>query len=245
MLDSSEPYPGLKRRTRKLSAPGLIGSTRVPAERDSPLLPMTIRCSPTGRHSLEALLDSDDLILSNGTVEAVVELEDAPATHFQSAEETWADITVMLRIPGVYFRSVAASTSSPVALSGASVTVLALPGITGKVTDAIVRVKGAVTGLRVECGESFATFAGAVAANEYVRIDSGTRTAWLTATDTWAGGTDVTGQLDWGPTFYPLIISPSFVDPATRTGELTVITATRTNAAVEVRAKGAYVSADL
>lgn len=246
LLEESKPFPGFARRRRGVAAPGMFGTIPESPDRDAPVILETIRCSPSARDDLEALLDSDTLILSNDTIEALVELEVGEPQHFTTGDdEVWADYRCTFRVPGVYFRSKTATTSTPASINAASVDVSVLSGISGRVTDAILRVKGAVSGLRVEAGSSFVTFGDAVESNEYLRIDTGARTAHVTTSDTWTGGTDVTGDLDWGPGFYPLVIAPVFSDPATRAGKLTVKTTSRSGAAIEVRAKGAYVSADL
>ena len=245
-LTDGRAFPSLSRRTAAAAIPGMIGQLTGPLERDPAKFTRTIRCAPAGRAALEALLDSDTLVLSNATMEAVVRIDgEASPTDFVSGDDVWTDYVVPFVIDGVYFRSKNATTSPAAAINAASVDVSVLSGISGKVTDAILRIKAAVTGLRIESGDTYVEFGDAIEGSERLIIDCGKRTAHMVTTDTWTGGTDVTEHLDWGPGLYPLVIAPTWTDPATRAGKLTVKTTTRSGATIEVRAKGAYVSADL
>lgn len=117
-----------------------------------------------------------------------------------------------------------------------------LGGLSAPVQDAVIRVRGAATGIQVtDASGSWVTLPN-VTASQYVRFEADTGKAFVTTTDTWTGGTDVSGQVDFGGPRGVFEITPvlASLDPSTREGVLTVATVTRSSAVVEVRGKAAY-----
>lgn len=153
------------------------------------------------------------------------------------------DASFVVRIPEVFWRDATESTTSLVTLSSASVNADAWAGTSGIITDAIVRVKGPFSGLQVLSGGSWFTYPDAVASGSYLRFHSDTGRTFLTTSNTWSGGTEVSGDVDFdGPDGYFAIV-PHFTDPAVRSARVTVVTATRTSdAGVQLRGKGAYLA---
>jgi hypothetical protein len=58
-------------------------------------------------------------------------------------------VTFLIRLPGGYWRDIAETTTSSVSLSSASLTTDVMAGISAPVQDAVLRVKGATTGLQI------------------------------------------------------------------------------------------------
>jgi hypothetical protein len=173
--------------------------------------------------------------------DVVVEFASASSTGYGAAEGI-VDVALTFRIPDAAARGVEV-TSAAVALGVASVPVSGLfPGLSVDVQDAIVRVKGAVTGLQVtDSGGSWFTYGGSVTGASWLRFEAATGRAFVTATDTWSGGTEVSGAVDFGGPRGLFEISPTWgADPAVRDGRLTVATGTRSGASVQVRGRAAY-----
>lgn len=158
--------------------------------------------------------------------------------------ELIVDVTFVIRLPGAFWRSAADATSAAVALAPGSVQVSGLfSGISAPVADALVRVKGATTGLQVtDTAGSWFTYSPALAAGKYLRFESATGRAFTTDTDVWGGGTEVSGAIDFGGPRGVFEITPrlSASDPASRDARLTVATASATAASVQVRGRGAF-----
>lgn len=170
---------------------------------------------------------------------------------FSVVDEDYASDGTMLvqfnvRLDDPFFRSVATTTSTAVALSSASVTVGGLfSGLSAPVQDAIVRVRGGLDVLTVtDSSGSWWTF-DTIASGNYIRFDSATGRVFATATDVWTGGTEVSGRADFGGPRDLFEITPAWTvsgDPAVRAGVLTVTTTARTGSPqIEVRGRGAFV----
>src|SRR5690606_29048836 len=163
-----------------------------------------------GIDPLQALYGSDPLQLTWDGRAASVEVMSFTAVTDSPEEES--DVVVasaILRIPGVYWRDLVETTTDPLALAAASVDVPAFPGITGTVRDAIIRVGGQVSNLKLTgLDGSWISYQAELEAGSWLRIDQLAGRAWLTATDTWAGGAEVSGLLGFGLGPYPLTIAP-------------------------------------
>lgn len=117
-----------------------------------------------------------------------------------------------------------------------------LSGLSAPVQDAVIRVKGAATGIQVTDQSGAWVTLPDVAAGRWVRFEADTGRAFETTTDTWTGGTEVSGAVDFGGPRGVFEITPALTpgDPTTRVGRLTVATASRTGAVIEVRGKSAH-----
>ncbi|MDR6142033.1 hypothetical protein QE375_001587 [Microbacterium foliorum] len=158
------------------------------------------------------------------------------------AADAIVDATFLIRLPAAFWRDITAKTETA-ALTAASVAVSVFGGISAPVADAIIRVQGAATAIQVtDSSGAWATLPN-VAAGQWVRFEAASGKAFITTTNTWAGGTDVSGQVDFGGPRGVFEIAPSLTpgNPAVRFGQVAVTTASRTGAAVDVRGKAAYV----
>ncbi|MGN7977444.1 hypothetical protein ACTJJ4_07705 [Microbacterium sp. 22195] len=116
-------------------------------------------------------------------------------------------------------------------------------GLSAPVQDAIVRVKGAVTGLTITDASGAWLSFPTIPAGQWLRVEG--RRAFLTTTDVWTGGTDVSGDLRQGGPRRRFEITPKRgASPDARAGQLTVATGSRTGAVIEVRGRGAYLQAE-
>jgi hypothetical protein len=154
-------------------------------------------------------------------------------------------VTFLIRLPGGYWRDIAETTTSSVSLSSASLTTDVMSGISAPVQDAVLRVKGATTGLQItdQASGAWAAYAPALTTAQWLRFESATGRAFITTTDVWTGGTEVSGDMDFGGPRGVFEITPYWAgtDPSARTGRLVVASATRTTASIQVRGKSAFV----
>lgn len=228
-----------------VKVPGRDESIPAPATLDTPAFPIVMY---TRKPALEALLSLwgvhqgflvDDVTGRRAlvTVESVTPSGGGPADlHVQ--------VNIVLSIAGVFFRDIAESTSVAVALGAASVLVPVMSGLSAPVRDAVVRVKGQANGLQVtDADGSYFRYMVDLLAGNYLRFESATGRAFLTTTDTWVGGTEMTGSIDNGPGPYALQLTPKrAADPTSRNVQLTVTTSSRSGATIEVRGRRAYVT---
>lgn len=238
----SEPYLGIDRRSNSFGRGQRAGYIALPSVTDRTAMPLVMRAPAADLQQLMALLDAQPLTLSltEGTVEVVVELMAASPKNLSTAVPT-VEVSVVLQLNDPSWRDVT-ETTAVTALAAASVVASVFPSLSAPVRDAIVRVKGNVTGLKVaDSRGSYFSYPVALPAGSYLRFHSDTGRAFTTTTDTWTGGTEVTGVIVNGPGPYFLEITPTFTDPSVRTGGLTVTTDTRASSpTIEVRGKGAY-----
>lgn len=213
--------------------PGLLGA---------PTIMLVVQTPRAQRQTLEAFVRKGGVLTSSYEPgQMVVEFASLSPTGHGDAEKI-IDLAITFRVPAAAARA-AEITTAPVALGAASVPVTGLfPGLGLEVQDAIVRIKGAASGLQVtDSGGSWFTFAGPIASTEWLRFEADTGRAFKTTTDTWSGGSEVSGQIDYGGPRGLFEISPAWgSDPAVRDGRLTVATATRTGASVQVRGRAAF-----
>lgn len=107
---------------------------------------------------------------------------------------------------------------------GADLTVFS--GLSAPVQDAAIRLKGPLEDPQVtDTAGSFFVLDGSIPAGQYVRFEADTGRAWLTTTDVWSGGTEVSGQVDFGGPRDVFEITPHMASPSapgTRVGKLTL-----------------------
>lgn len=224
--------------------PGRDEATDIAARTTAPIRPIVVETPRSNQGKLRAVFRQRPLILTedeqDGIEVRVTLLSISPETYGPADERV--ELTALLRIPGVFWRDVEATTSDPVAIDSAEVEAEVLAGLTGPVRDAIIRVHGSVTGLRVEdAGGTFFEYTDTLEADEYLRFEAATGKAYLTDTDTWDGGTEVTGAINNGPGPYYLEVVPIVTTPASPIGVLTVTSSARSGSpTVEVRGRRAH-----
>ena len=231
----------LTRSLSSVSAQGRDGVVPVgPGDVQAPVWGLYVRSSVASREALIALVQGSSSVTVGSksigyTLAGVSVVDEVYAVGH-------CVILFALRLDGVYWRG-AESTSDAVALAAASVQVPGLfAGLSAPVQDALVRVKGAATGLRVtDSASSWFTYTGSLTASQYLRFEPARGRAFVTTSDTWTGGTEVSGDIDFGGPRGSFEISPAWTtNPAVRAGVLTVATATRSGASVQVRGMGAF-----
>lgn len=245
--DESTPLVGIDVEVTSLNAAGRDGDVPGLQRRAaSPTIMLMVETPQAHEQALRSVFRKRSLVLTNPTkypdMEVAVELLSLSPTGYGAADAV-VEFTALLRVPELFWRDDADTTSAAAALGSASVEVAVMAGLSAPVRDALVRVKGNVTDLRVtDADGSWFEYQQALPAGSYLRFDSRTGRAWVTATNTWTGGTEVTGYINTGPGPYPLELTPQFsADPDDRVAVLTVTTDTRASApTIEVRGRRAY-----
>lgn len=237
-LDSN-PWGALARNLSTLQLPGRDGSVSVASSLEANALTLTVFTPVSALTSLMALFSRNSGVLSDGTRQIAVDIVTVAPSRINA---TNARVAVVLSAPNVFWRAVDEITYTPVALDDGDVTVQVFSGISAPIRDAIIRVKGSVTGLRIDGGNgSWFSYSPNVGATSYLRFESATGRAFVTTTDTWTGGTEVTGSVLNGAGPYFLELVPTFTDPTIRVAEIRVTSSARSGTpAVEVRGRNAH-----
>ncbi|MEU4444902.1 hypothetical protein AB0K14_03185 [Actinosynnema sp. NPDC050801] len=158
-----------------------------------------------------------------------------------------ARLAVVLRIPGAYWRDPAPSTWSTTTL-GAPVRVNILDGSSAPVLDAVLRITGPVTGLRITdtVTGGWVSHPGTLPAGRALRIHCGRMDAHEAASIAWDGtSANATGRITTGGLgsgFRFLALTPRAVTSAHDRGVQVLVEGTDTTDAtlVELRARRAY-----
>lgn len=239
----SVPYSNLEVELGQLSVAGRDGTVATSTSIHAPMYPLTVNTPPSGWESLLALFSGQNLVLTRDdhpTWEVKARLASASVDEVFHQNE-WIDATFIVELTGVFWRDKAVSTDT-VSVTSVSAFLDLWTGMSAPVSDAMVRVKGAATGIRVaDAGGSWVTLPD-VTASQYVRFESETGKAFVTTSDTWVGGTDVSGQVDFGGPRGVFEVTPvlAALQPSSRKGILTVSTVSRSGAVLAVRGKAAY-----
>lgn len=153
-------------------------------------------------------------------------------------------LDVIAEVPGVFWRSTnTADTTLAVTTTAATSVIGALAGSTAPVNDALIRVKGGLSGLVLTDPVSgdHLTVTMALGATEYLVIDCANWTARKVTTNTWTGGTDVSQYVlsnrGMGPMFS---LNPDFTTGAGRIRLTVKGTNPASSPVVTVRAKQSY-----
>lgn len=239
----SKPLSELVKQAQSLSTPGRDELVPLPSTFESPVLSLVVQTPRENLETLYAVFLQANPMLSLTDVpwrSVAVEYLGASLEGYGLADGL-VDVTFMVRLNGVFWRDADESTSAAVSLSAASVIVPVFPGGSASVRDAIIRVAGQASGLKVaDAAGSWFSYPASLPAGSFLRFESDTGHAFTTTTDVWTGGTEVTGVVVNGPGPYFLEMTPTFVDPASRSAKLTVTTTARSGASIQVRGRGAY-----
>lgn len=239
----SRPISGIVKRLQTVRDQR-DGLRRLASEFDAISLTLVVRTPKASLEHLYALFTAPTLVLTitgqpGRSVE--IELETASPEGYGPADAIM-DATFVVRVPAAFWRGQLV-VSPPVALTAATHTVPCLPGISAPVGDAVVRVKGAAGSVQVaDSAGSWFTIAS-IPANRWVRFHADSGRAFLMEAAGWSGGTEISGDVDFGGPRRRFEITPFFpdpLDPTVREGRLTVTTASRVGASIEVRAQPAH-----
>lgn len=242
---ASKPLPRFDLLRPDLTIGGRDGvAPGLPVTVDAPTVVLVVQTPRANLPALVALVTRGTYLTDSARPGRRIRYEVTALTPTgYGPEDQVVDASFTIRYPTVAWRDDTDATTTT-ALSSASVTVAGLfPGLSADIPDAILRIRGAVSGLQItDAGSgSWVTYSGAVTGAQWLRYESDTGRAYLTTTDTWTGGTEVSGEIDFGGGRGWFELSPQWSTPAARTAQLTVTTATRSAASIQVRGRGAHI----
>lgn len=238
----SNPIVTVSSQRPSLRAPGRPGVVKgLNADRDSSPLTFIVETPREHLDSLLALWRHGQVIAPTSKDDRAAEFEFLSMSSAGYGDgDSIVDVTTVIRLPEGVWRDPEDKTSDPATMTSTTVTVDAWP-TSDYVYDAVIRVLGPVSGLQIRSGESVFTYPAAVPSGTYLRFESATKRAFTTTTDSWAGGTEVSGAADVDGPGGEFSLAPFAVSAIERVARLEVTTATRGAAArIQVRGRGAY-----
>ncbi len=205
--------------------PGRDGVTLSGRTRDASLLRLRVLTPAAQWEALQAHFAAEEIVV---TTDAGWRAEGKTilATEQEQDQDTSKLIgTFDIRVPAGCWRGDVATSALAAAISG-GVSLSVFAGLSAPVQDAIVRLKGPLEAPQVvDTSGAFLVLDGDLSADQYLRFEADTGRAWLTGSDTWTGGDEVSGLVDFGGPRDVFEITPRFTtpgNPTLRDGRLTL-----------------------
>jgi len=215
----------------------------IPADTGSPVLPFVVK-SP--RENVEALIalfsvvGAEVSLTADASKTAGIELASFTYDAYGPAEEIVV-VKFLVRFPSVWWRG-GYEVTGPTNVSASFVLAL-FAGLSAPVQDLLIRVDGSTSGLRLTDSDGSWLSLTTSAAGEHVLIAPAQAKAVLASAGSWSlSGTDVSDRIDFGGPRSVFEVTPTFTDPKTRSGQVTVNATSWSSATVTVRGKGAHVA---
>lgn len=248
LLDGTQPQLNVTLEHTRVRQAGRHGVLIVPGATAQPAqIQFVLRIARTHRGTLFTLFQAPLLEITHSE-KPFIKLQGvllSTTTNSHVGYKDYDDVTFTVEIPSGTWKGETVTTPLIAAASGgANLTLLA--GISAPVQDAIVRFKGRINRPQlVDAAGSYVLFDGELPAGRYLRFHADTGRAWVTETNTWTGGTEVSGQIDFGGARGVFEITPRHPAgaPADRSGMLQLVQDSfSAGAGVEVRAAPAYLT---
>jgi len=232
-------------------ASGRDGSiARLRAPRSAPIIPVVMETPKANLSLLRMLLRSGKILGDTDTPGrfAVMECAQIADTMIYAANgpdvPELHEVRAMLKLPEIYWYDDTVTTSAAVSIVGSAGTTryaTVFPGATGPNRKSLVRLKGPTISIIVTdvVSQTYFTYSPNLPASSYLRFDAETGKAWVTNTDTWFGGTEVTEFVRTGRGPYPLELAPAIV-AGVATTTLAITGTASTGATIEVRGQARH-----
>lgn len=248
LMAATLPVTGLTNSIWKSITTGRDGHKAQPTVRHSTAVKFEVLTPTENWETLMALFASPTLTITQAgvtgrTLTGMLKSSSDPK-HYPRSGVT--STVFFVEVPDGCWRGTEVTTSlTAAAPAGATMTLFS--GLSAPVQDSIVRFKGPIQDAQVlDPSGAFVTVSGTVPSGQFVRFESDTGRAWLTTSDTWSGGTEVSGQIDFGGPRGVFEITPQFTtpgSPGSRSGSLSLSQASyNTGAGFQVRGRPAYLS---
>lgn len=240
----STPVSSLEFTATDLELPGRDGVTTFPTTRRPVSFSITIRSPLTTRSALLDLMSEPVLSVTTTKKPGLVATARAISSTVDAYHDAlgWAEDTFILEVPSGSWRDATVTTTTKLVPVPTTAVLNLFPNLSAPVQDAIVRFQGPIQEpqLMDERG-SFVVYKATIPSGTYVRFEAATGRAWETTTDTWSGGTEVSGFIDFNGPRGRFEITPSGPHGGSRTGKLSLTQKSyNTGSGVQVRGKAAY-----
>ena len=250
MLADSDPMAGYVARLNNLEQDGIDGDFELPSSLESPMPSIRVESPKAHFERLRLLVQQKTLYLSRTSDPSrrrKVQFVTDKSPEIFGDDEAIGHFGIMLRANDVYYRDTAEITTAPASIGAAgsgslTVGVDLFTGMSAPVTDAVYRIKGGWTQLLITDteGQSF-YYGGTLPNGSYMRFESKTGLVFVTTSDTWEAGTNVTADSRNGPGPGYFGLSPVYGD--TFKGRVTVRTLARVGTpTLEVRGRRAFIA---
>lgn len=246
LMAPSVPLSSLQQRATRSERGGRDGVTVAPSTRGPVSFKFTVRTPYANLGALLALFSEPTLAIREvsdpGRVASGRLLSSTPELHYPRADLYSHSFLVEI-VEGCWRGGEVTTVLTAAAPTSAHHSLFS--GLSAPVQDALVRLKGPLEDPQViDTSGAWFALEGTIPSGEYLRFDSDTGRAWITTTDTWAGGDEVSGIVDFGGPRGVFEITPRFptpVDPTVREGRLTLSQESyNTGAGIQVRGRPAY-----
>jgi len=245
LLAATLPRSGLTMSTSQSTRPGRDGFKQLPSTRGGVVPQFEVLVPAADWEELLAVFTAPALVISRddapgrvavGSLKSSSSPKDYPRSGMVSA-------VFYVEIPDGAWRGGEEVTALFVT-GPAGVTGSLFPGLSAPVQDAIVRFRGPLEDPQiVDPSGAFIAVDGTIGDGEFLRFESDRGRAWLTDTDSWTGGEEVSGLVDFGGPRGIFEITPQFTDPAERTGQVTLTQASyNTGSGFQVRGRAAFLT---
>ena len=240
----STPVSSLQFTATDLELPGRDGVTTFPTTRRPAAFSITIRSKLSSRSALLDLMAGPVLDITTTKKPGLVAKARTISSSVDQYHDVlgWAEDTFVIEVPSGSWRDVTETTSTKLAAVPTTATQNIYPNISAPVQDAVVRFQGPMQEPQLmDSSGSFVVFNATIASGQYVRFESASGRAWLTTSDTWSGGEEVSGYIDFNGPRGRFEITPNGPLTGARTGKISLTQASyNTGAGVQVRGKAAY-----
>lgn len=236
----SNPASGISKQVADLNASGRDGTVQVRGFMAAPTVTLIVDTPAARLDDLRQLfrLGTTLTATSDGSKAATVELVSATPETLSVAADRYR-LNGVFRLPNVYWRDTASTDYGPTTLTTSGQTVTVFGASTAPVRDALVCVKGSITGLAVQASNgTYFTYAPNVPSGTYLTFDATSGRAW-TGAAAFVKTTEVTGNVANGPGPY-FLECVGVSDPATTGTALTVTWTAMSAATITVRGLNAY-----
>lgn len=227
---------------------GLDGIRPLPSVRKAGSLQFKMKVKNSSRSALMCIFSTGTLKIRDTDKPNWIMygrlLSSAPEKFY--AHKDWGVDLFVIEIPEGAWRYEQSTTTPEIKPIAGSTEITLFNGISAPVQDAIVRFEGGIQNPQItDSSGAYVKVNGTVPAGQYIRFESKSGRAWQTTTDTWTGGTEVSGNIDFGGPRSVFEITPAPINVATPLQSQALLTLTQTSydsgAAIQIRGNNAYI----
>lgn len=242
-MAASEPLASHGFAVQAITETGRDGVKNTPSTREKVSVKFVVRSPRSQREALLALFAEPTLTITETGVagrSATGRLVASSVERHYPRADLYVDAFVV-EIPGGAWRGNLETTPFQ-APTSAGVTITLLSGLSAPVQDPIVRFRGPIKDPQlVDSSGAFVAVSREITGSEWLRFEAESGRAYVTTSDTWTGGTEVSGLVDYGGPRGVFELTPDFTTPETRVARATLTQSTfASGAGVQIRGRSAH-----